>query len=635
MLFKTRIEAAVAEFRNNPMTSVADVKDALTRATPPVSVSTEVLTAIEALLALTPTDVDEVQTRAAFSAAGVPPAALTDAMVTDVIAAVTGTPAVPLVPTPGPIPVVPGTIMQRLKSPSVIIHTVIGAVIGWWIGNTVGSALSASWLSVITTFALGAWFLRYAIGGPTTWKRVWMVARWIAIAAIVSALTGGLKGVWQARQAADVNKAVGTEPTAPTGNGKGEPKKEAAPVVMDELRDKHARDAQSAVEKLKRLAGVDAPGSKPAVDLFAARCAKVLADDKAGKGVLASDQKLYEEFAALRGKIRGTEEEALQQLAKAKKLQATIAENPPVYGDEVPAQLSVVLAYAKAQTELLEADNEALTRLEARIKAAVVPTVPPPVKVDGDEAANRRKLEAEEKARKAESERFQRVVEARAKVYDTLDSKEFRAMIALMAQGKGSTVVKANDERRLLAWNVDYVASLRGPDDVKTKIAYTLQYLPTSAQALDKGKTGVYPDASEWAFGPAPKDTQGWKYLRTPYNTNATWTAYAYPSGKGDGLYEVLEGQFRDKFAPKLKSLGVDLPEDERVRTLADAVWMVAQCREDFWLGRDDIVNLQKDPTLKGAPLWTEADIARASAPATPRRFMTRDEWCKRPETKR
>ena len=85
---------------------------------------------------------------------------------------------------------------------------------------------------------------------------------------------------------------------------------------------------------------------------------------------------------------------------------------------------------------------------------------------------------------------------------------------------------------------------------------------------------------------------------------------------------------------PKLNKLNVDLPENERVRSLADALWVMIKAREEFWLSNEDMENLKRDPTLTKAALWSEANVASASS-STPATFMTRDQWCQRPETKR
>ena len=594
-----------------------------------VSVNRNVIVALKVLIAAPLAGIDVTTVLSEMSTAGV---TLTSDLAQTVVDALTGTTPTPAVPTP--VLPTPTTLKDQLLKPRVIAPTLFGMLLGLVLGLNLGWG----WWTVIPVVLLGLWLFKLSLDPARTGKvLVWKCVKWASLVGIVVLLAQSTNMVRQAVNNADVKKAVGTDPTTPAPDNNGTPTtKPAAPTPVDPLlQAKHARDAQATIDLLTPLAGGNPPGTKPAVEVFLARCKKILDDDAAGRQALVRDTGLYDEFKALRDKIRYSEEDALRHLAKAKTLQATIATTPPVYGDDVPLQLSSITAFAKAQSELLATDNAALTRLEGRIAAAMPPTVPPPAKVDGDQAAKMRELEAQERARAAEKARFQKVVTARAGVYDTLSAPEFKQLVALITKGDRKTVVNGNDERLLLAWSVHYLASVRGPEDVQTKMEYALQYLPTNAAVLEaKGMKDVGVDAKEWAAGPIPADTLKWAYLKAPYNTTSTWTAYAQPSGKGAGLYTMLDLQFRGKFAEKLNKLNVDLPENERVRSLADAVWVAIKAREDFWLSNEDVENLKRDPTLKTAALWTEANVAGASS-STPATFMTREQWSTRPETKR
>lgn len=625
--FETRIRAILAVLADPTHSrDVNDIKATLTGAGT-TGVNPAVITALIALKAVPVADIDATKVLSEMTSAGV---TLTSDLAQVVADALTG-----VTPTPVPTPALPTptTLKSQLLKPRVIAPTLFGVLLGIVLGVNLGWG----WWTVIPAVLLGLWLFKLTLDPTRTGKAlVWKCVKWAAIVGIIVTLGNATKLVQQARQNADVKKAVGTDPTTPAApdNNGTTTTKPAAPTPVDPLlQAKHARDAQATIDMLKPLAGGDPPGTKPAVDIFLARCKKVADDDFAAKRILSSDQVLFEEFKGLRDKIRYSEEDALRHLAKAKALQATIAAVPPVYGDDVPLQLSSIAAFAKAQTELLAADGAALTRLEARIASAKPPTVPPPA-VDADQAAKMRALEAEEKARAAERARVQKVVTARAAVYDTLNTAEFKELVALVIKGDRKTVVRGNDERLLLAWNVHYLTTVRNPDDVRSKLEYCLQFLPTDAATLEKkGQKEVGVPAKEWAAGPIPSETLKWPYLKA-YNSDATWTAYAQPSGRGAGLYTMLDLQFRGKFSEKLNKLNVDLPENERVRSLADALWVMIKAREEFWLSNEDMENLKRDPTLTKAALWSEANVASASS-STPATFMTRDQWCQRPETKR
>ena len=531
-------------------------------------------------------------------------------------------------PTSPPIPTPSGYAVPSLSSHIIrlVVTIVAGLVIGLWSGGWGWTGLLYAAILGFVGFKLAKnpeRRTRWVVGGMIgTVLLVTLAANLITSVGFVQRLVGKKDDVTQV-VGPDAEKSGGTAtPVKPTEIPRKEP-------VGDLLRNAHRVDAQKAVDLLKPLAG-DVPGGKAAVELLEEDFDVVRKADAAGKGILASDKALFDSFDALRKRLRYSKREAIEKLDAANTLQARI-EKDALYGEDVPGKVDVILTWAKAQTDQIDKQKVDLKFIKDEIAKAPAPTVPVPVK-DADEAARARKLEAERKLLEAERMRIEKLKEARKELLAVVDDPELQPLIALIVKGDRTVVRKGNDERLLLVWNVHFLAELKGPADVKRRMEYALQFLPTSAAKLKIGE-GVWAPATEWVAGPPsalPADTEKWKWRRQPYNTNATWTRYNNTSGRGTELYKILEGQFQDKFQAKLSSIATKLPEAERVMRLEELVWIAVQCRPAWWLSDVELANLKSDPTIETAGLWTR-DIAGARIPSTAHKFMTSDEWMKRP----